>query len=147
MRKPLLLLGLASAALVSNAQSALDAYTFSQPDLKGTARFMGMAGAFGALGADLSTLSQNPAGIGVYRSSDIGFTLDLDCQSSSATSMGLRTSDSQTRFLLNNIGAVFTLRLASSSVPNINIGFTYNKHASFNLVYSGSTLPPWNFMF
>lgn len=137
MRKPLLLLGLASAALVSNAQSALDAYTFSQPDLKGTARFMGMAGAFGALGADLSTLSQNPAGIGVYRSSDIGFTLDLDCQSSSATSMGLKTSDSQTRFLLNNIGAVFTLRLASSAVPNINIGFTYNKNASFNRVYSG----------
>ena len=52
-------------ALGSYAQSAIDAYRFSQPDLRGTARFMGMGGAFGALGGDLSTLSQNPAGIGV----------------------------------------------------------------------------------
>ena len=55
-----------------SAQSATDAYQVSQYDLKGTARFMSMAGAFGALGGDLSTLSQNPAGIGVYRSNELG---------------------------------------------------------------------------
>ncbi|MDE5773632.1 MAG: hypothetical protein K2H86_04155, partial [Muribaculaceae bacterium] len=64
------------------AQSAVDAYRIAQPDMKGTARFMSMGGAFGALGGDLSTLSQNPAGIGVYRNSEVGFTLDLDCQNS-----------------------------------------------------------------
>ena len=50
---------------VSFAQSAIDAYNLSQSDLRGTSRFMSMAGAFGALGGDLSTLTQNPAGIGV----------------------------------------------------------------------------------
>ena len=65
-----------------SAQSATDAYQVSQYDLKGTARFMSMAGAFGALGGDLSTLSQNPAGIGVYRSNELGFTLNLDAQQS-----------------------------------------------------------------
>ena len=49
-------------------QGAIDAYRISQPDMKGTARFMGMGGAFSALGGDLSTLSQNPAGIGIYLS-------------------------------------------------------------------------------
>lgn len=119
------------------AQSALDAYNISQPDMKGTARFMGMAGAFGALGGDLSTLSQNPAGIGIYRSSEFGLTLNLDCQSSSSKAQGFQTDMSQTKFLLNNMGAVLTMRLPSYMFPNLNIGFTYNKGASFNRVYSG----------
>ena len=108
------------------AQSPIDAYTMSQNDLIGTARFMSMGGAFGALGADLSTLSQNPAGIGVYRSSDVGFTLNLDCQSASADYRGSRASQNQTKFLLNNIGAVGTWRLNLKAMPNINFGFTYN---------------------
>lgn len=120
------------------AQGAIDAYSLSQPDLKGTARFMGMAGAFGALGGDLSTLSQNPAGIGVYRSSDIGFTLDLDLQNSSSKAQGLTYNMDQTKFLLNNIGAVLTLKLPSTSCPNLNFGFTYNKAVSFNRVYGGN---------
>ncbi|MDE6753796.1 MAG: outer membrane protein transport protein [Muribaculaceae bacterium] len=99
---------------------------------------MGMAGAFGALGGDLSTLSQNPAGIGVYRSNDIGVTVDLDFQKSLAKAAPGETSLTQTKFLLNNIGGVFTLRLPSATIPNINFGFTYNKGASFNRQYGGN---------
>ena len=119
------------------AQGAFDAYQISQPDLKGTARFMSMGGAFGALGGDLSTLSQNPAGIGVYRRSEIGFTLDLDCQSATAESQGYKNTMNQTKFLLNNIGGVATMRLNSSACPNINFGFSFNKAASFNRRYAG----------
>lgn len=123
---------------MAHSQGAIDAYSLSQPDLKGTARFMGMAGAFGALGGDLSTLSQNPAGIGVYRSNDIGFTLDLDIQNSGSQADGLKYTMDQTKFLLNNIGAVLTLRLPSTTCPNLNFGFTYNKASSFNRVYGGN---------
>lgn len=122
----------------ANAQSALDAYSFSQPDLKGTARYMGMAGAFGALGGDLSAITQNPAGIGVYRSSDIGFTLDLDVQNSVSQADEMKYGMSQTKFLLNNIGVVLTMKLPSTTVPNLNFGFTYNKSASFNRVFGGN---------
>lgn len=125
------------AAFSAFGQSAVDAYRLSQPDLKGTARFMSMGGAFGALGGDLSTLSQNPAGIGVYRSNEIGFTVDLDFQKATAESQGSKTTTDQTKFLLNNIGGVATLRLASNTVPNLNIGFTYNKGVSFNRRYRG----------
>lgn len=132
---------LASAAVLAGtaayAQSAIDAYRLSQSDLKGTARYMSMAGAFGALGGDLSTLSHNPAGIGVYRNSEVGFTLDLDLQNAESKSGNYSNSYDQTKFLLNNIGFVWTLRLPSSSCPNINIGFTYNKDASFNRRYKG----------
>lgn len=120
------------------AQSAIDAFRFTQPDMKGTARFMSMGGAFGALGGDLSTLSQNPAGIGVYRSSEVGLTFDLDFQRATSDSYGMTQSVNKTKFLLNNIGGVATLRLPSSAMPNLNFGFTYNKAASFNRQYAGS---------
>lgn len=124
--------------MAAMAQSPFDAYKMSQPDLKGTARFMSMGGAFGALGGDLSTLSQNPAGIGVYRRSDFGFTLDLDCQSIKAATQGESTTTDRTKLLLNNIGAVAAIRLDSEIVPNFNIGFTYNKASSFNRKYAGN---------
>lgn len=125
-------------AVSAFAQGAVDAFRFSQPDMKGTARFMSMGGAFGALGGDLSTFSQNPAGIGVYRNSEIGITFDLDCQSSeSKTNLG-SFKDDRTKFLVNNVGGVWTLKLNSSVVPNINLGFTYNKAASFSRRFKGS---------
>ena len=139
MNKSILILSLSlSTAGVAFGQGAVDAFQLSQPDMKGTARFMGMAGAFGALGGDLSTLSQNPAGIGVYRSNELGFSLNLDCQSSTSEAQGFKHDMSQTKFLLNDIGAVLTMRLPSETLPNLNFGFTYNKGASFNRIYGGN---------
>ena len=72
---------LVSASLLSSgvvfAQGELDAYRYSQTELNGTARYLGMGGAFGALGGDISSMSSNPAGLGIYRSSEIVTTLSL----------------------------------------------------------------------
>lgn len=138
MKKSILFVSAAFLGMNAYAQSAIDAYSISQPDLKGTARFMGMGGAFGALGGDLSSISVNPAGIGVYRNNDIGFTLDLDAQSSTSTADAASYKMTQTKFLLNNIGAVLTLRLPNTNFPNLNFGFTYNKGASYNRVFGGN---------
>lgn len=105
----------------------------SQTELRGTSRFQSMAGAFGALGGDLSTLTQNPAGIGVYRNSDLGITLSLDFNSTKA---GVNTLN-ETKFNVNNVGYVGAIRLDSESVPNLNFGFTYNRLQSFNRHYIG----------
>ena len=150
MKKSIGILAVLSvSAGLAYGQSATGAYGIAQPDLKGTARYMGMAGAFGALGGDLSAISQNPAGIGVYRSSDLGFTLDLDLQNSTTqgmlagpnnrwTAQGPKYNMDQTKFLLNNIGGVLTLKLNNKLFPNINFGFTYNKGVSFNRIYGGN---------
>ena len=62
---------MASAFLLSGgavfAQGEMDAYKFSQYVLSGTARYLGMGGAFGALGGDISAMGGNPAGLGIYR--------------------------------------------------------------------------------
>lgn len=77
--------------LAGFAQSAPDAYQLNQTDLRGTARFVSMAGAFTALGGDLTTLGQNPAGLGVYRTSEVGATLDVNMQNVKST-LGFRVS-------------------------------------------------------
>lgn len=58
---------------VAWAQNELDALRHSQTTLTGTARALGMGGAYSAVGADLTSATLNPAGLGVYRSS--AFTL------------------------------------------------------------------------
>ena len=123
---------------MADAQSAIDGFRFSQPDMKGTARYMGMGGAFGALGGDLSAISTNPAGIGVYRRNEVGITMDIDIQSSTSEAQGFRNTQNQTKVLLNNAGGVATWNLASTVMPNLNVGFTYNRAASFNAHYSGN---------
>ena len=56
------------------AQNELDALRFSRTEWSGTARFIGAGGAFGAVGADFSALSTNPASIGLFKKTEISFT-------------------------------------------------------------------------
>lgn len=137
----LLTVSMAPCALM--AQSATDAYNISQSELRGTARFMSMAGAFGALGGDLSSLSQNPGGIGIYRSHEIGITFDIDRMSSKSTGNGYSNTDNSLKFYVNNVGAVASINLNNSTMPFLNLGFTYNRAANFRRTYSGdiSNLP------
>lgn len=138
MKNAYLAAAMLSLPLMMDAQSAIDGFRFSQPDMKGTARYMGMAGAFGALGGDLSSIATNPAGIGVYRRSEIGITMDLDLQSAQSTTNAAEDKVNQTKFLLNNVGGIASWSLNNDIMPVINLGFTYNKAASFNRHYSGS---------
>lgn len=54
------------AMVTASAQNAYDAEKLLGNDLNGTARFVGMGGAMGALGGDISVMSSNPAGIGIF---------------------------------------------------------------------------------
>lgn len=48
----------------------------SERQIMGTARYVGMSGAMMAIGGDPSAVNDNPAGLGVYRRSEIMFSLD-----------------------------------------------------------------------
>ena len=56
------------------AQSENDIVRYSVTPNNGSARVSAMGGAFGALGGDLSNTNNNPAGIGVFRRSEVNFT-------------------------------------------------------------------------
>ncbi len=143
MRKTLLALAAAAAPAAALAQSAVDAMQVSQPDFKGTARFMAMGGAFTALGGDLSTLSQNPGGIGIYRSSDFGATLDIDFQNTKTQPIagpGYVSKNSQTKAFCNNIGYIGATNL-DGALKTFNWGVSYGRLTSFDRAYRGYMNP------
>ena len=126
------LLAGASSALM--AQTALDAYQISQGDLKGTARFMSMSGAFTALGGDPSVLTQNPAGIGVYRNSEVNASMDINIQSVKATGI----STDQTKVTSPNISYIGALNTGSEVMNYFNWGISYGRLVSFDAKYKGT---------
>ena len=65
MKRIFIFITLSALVLNLNAQNEVDALRYSRLSVVGTARYSGLGGAFGALGADFSTLSVNPAGIGL----------------------------------------------------------------------------------
>ena len=113
----------------------IDAYTLSNTELGGTARSMSMGGAFGALGGDVSVIANNPAGLGIYRSSEISGSLDLSIAKSSTNWSGLNTNQSKTRFAPNNFSFELYFPTSSGSVRNWNLGFSYNRVKNFNRRY------------
>ncbi len=137
MRKYLIAMMLVSS-LSSMGQSAFDLYQYSQRDMRGTARYMSMAGAFGALGGDLSAINLNPGGIGIYRSSDVGLTLDFNIGSTTTESPTSSVATDRFKFYCNSAGYVGAMRLDSEIIPNINWGLTYNRAASYNRHYRGT---------
>jgi len=138
MKKTFIVTALAALPTIALAQSAVEAYNLSSSDLRGTARFMSMAGAFGALGGDLSTLTQNPAGIGVYRSNEVGVTLDINMTSSKTNSGTGSMSMDKTHVYCNNFGYVGTTILGGETMPTFSWGATYNRAASFDRTFRGT---------
>lgn len=119
------------------SQNVDDALRYSQIFYQGTARFNSMGGAFTALGGDMSTLSQNPAGIGLFRSSEISFSPQLFYNKTSADFNRL-SSDYVYNFNMGQIGLVSHLisNNNSTGLISLNIGYSFNKTNNLNSTIS-----------
>ncbi|MFC2098413.1 OmpP1/FadL family transporter [Bacteroidota bacterium] len=115
------------------AQSEADALRYSQNFYGGTARALSMGGAFGALGGDFTSASLNPAGIGVYRSTELTFTPNLLYDNTSSNYLGKTTEDNKYQFMVNNLGFVHTnLTGKEEGWIGVTFGLGYNQLNSFN---------------
>jgi hypothetical protein len=116
------------------AQNVDDALRYSQVFYGGTARFMSMGGAFTALGGDMSSLSQNPAGIGVFRSSELTITPQLFHINTSAGFNNGITSDYLYNFNLNQAGIVSNIisNNSETGLITLNVGYSFNKTNNLN---------------
>ncbi|MEZ4931785.1 MAG: hypothetical protein R2788_06680 [Saprospiraceae bacterium] len=124
-----------------SSQVLTDAVRYSLLDVGGTARSVGIGGAIGALGADFSVLSTNPAGAAAFRRSEFTFTPTLELSSVDATLNGNDTTDTKTNFNFNNIGVVFSGSPLSSKWRTAVFGIGVNRMANFhqNIYYEGTT--------
>jgi hypothetical protein len=134
---------LSLSALPASAQDLTEALHLSDVKVQGTARSMGFGNALGSVGADFSSLAVNPAGIGVYRTSEVMFTPSLWVNSASSQYLGTTTGDGNTRFNINNFGIVLTnapkgKRYEHRDWKAVSFGFGFNRVADFNRNYSYS---------
>jgi hypothetical protein len=117
-----------------NSQNVDDALRYSQLFYNGTARFNSMGGAFTALGGDLSSLSLNPAGIGVYRSLEITITPQLIYNNVKSLFNNSHASDFRYDYNLSQIGIVANVITNNNSTGliNLNVGYSFMKTNNFN---------------
>ena len=138
MKKRLFSIGmLAMAAVAAVAQTQYDAARFSGSELNGTARFVGMGGAMSALGADISVIGTNPAGIGLFRSHDLSLSFGFNKNVTNSNLGGTEVKDERTRASFDQLGFVYSTKIGNKTdLRYFNIGFNYHKMANFNRQFS-----------
>lgn len=124
------MIAIAALGLVSLSVAAQETYQSSAlagDDLNGTARYVGMGGAMEALGADLSTMGTNPAGIGLFRKSQAAVSFGFQSIEGNELSF---TDASRTKASFDQAGAVATMKTGVDSY--LNFGFNYHKSHNMN---------------
>lgn len=123
---------------------ATDLAQLSQTHVFGTARVMGMGGAFTSLGADLSSMSLNPAGLGMYRRNEISLTPLVPMAKASTAGTASWKGNSKSQFAFANVGVALNVFESSrSSLTSLTLGIGMNRIADFNSRYSYKTDTPY----
>ena len=132
MKRLLMIFASASLALAAGAQETYDNATIATGDLNGTARYVGMGGAMEALGADISTIGTNPAGIGLFRHS----TANISFGGVSQQDVKDFAGHDKTKLSFDQAGFVYAHRTGRNSF--LNVAFNYHKSRNFNQILSAA---------
>ncbi len=116
------------AMMPAAAQETYENTNLAETDLNGTARYVGMGGAMEALGADISTIATNPAGIGLFRSSSASMSFGLVSQQDAQNFGG----GSATNMSFDQVGFVYSTRSGRNGF--INLAFNYHKSRNFDYI-------------
>lgn len=120
-------------ALPAMAQETYENARLLGNDLNGTARYVGMGGAMEALGADLSTIRTNPAGIGLYRKSGVNLSFGFISQGDANARLG----HSATKMSFDQVGFYRSMRTGERSF--VNFAFNFSKGTNFNYFLSAAS--------
>ncbi len=130
-------------SLSASAQDELDALRYGFQTYHGTARGMSIGSALGSIGGDFSTLSVNPAGLGVYRMSEFSITPSFQVGSNQTTYLGNTSSKSASKFNLGSFGLVLTRAKKGNAYKRsgwkaASFGFGMNRMATYKNEYTYS---------
>lgn len=115
------------------AQDITDAFRYSHTDLKGTARFQAMSGAFGALGGDISAISINPASSAVFINSAATLTFsDISKENTTTYFSGINNAE-HSDFNLNQAGIALIFNSnGDSEFTKFSFGVNYAEENNFD---------------
>lgn len=128
------------AAVPGFAQLAGDVLRYSYLQPGGTARYLGAGGAFGALGAEYSSLSNNPAGLAMFRSNELVVTPSVKFAKTEAGLAGSPTlEETKSNFGFDNVGFIFNTTPRSAKWKTFNVGIGLNRLNNFHqsIYYQG----------
>jgi len=119
-----------------SAQNVVDANRFGSQNITGTARYRAMGGAFGALGGDPSCMTDNPAGMGIYRgTSSISFTPNLSFAHTNTNGSEV-SKQKKVDCSVSNLAYVLSIRTPhANSLVNFNIGVGFNHSEGLSRKY------------
>jgi hypothetical protein len=125
----------------ANAQDEMDALRYSFITPMGTARSMGFGSALGSVGGDFTSLSVNPAGLGIYRRSEFMFTPSVKFNKVESQYLNGVEEENYEKFNFNNIGVVFTRsekgrRYDREQWKAVSFAIGFNRLADFNRRYT-----------
>lgn len=127
--KRVLLILFAIVPFCLGAQNINDIYNISATYYQGTAKSMAMGNAMGAVGQDFTSLSINPAGLGLYRKATFTFTPATYTTYTTTDLNEGRGTDSKTKLSLNSFGYV---GVNKSGNDIITWAFGMNRTNNFN---------------
>ncbi len=130
MKRKIFLAAATLLAFTSQAQETYQSAQLADNDLNGTARYIGMGGAMEALGADISTIASNPAGIGMFRKSSVNTSFGLVSQEDTKRFDGAKG----TNMSFDQAGFVYSMR--SNRNTFVNFAFNYHKSKNFDQILS-----------
>lgn len=134
MRKAIIVSGFIFCSHFLFAQEPLDAIRYSWIAPQGTARVQSIGGAISALGGDITALYTNPAGIGLYKTSELVLSPGFTFNNSRTTYRGSAATDSKSGFNYGPTGVVWGIPSykANSKWKNVSVGLAISKAANFN---------------
>ena len=124
MKKTVISAIMAFVASSTMAQVASDAILFNRNDYEGTARLQAMGGAFGALGADLSSQTINPAGLASYRATEFAFSVGVNSTNTNTDNFGFRHEDNKLSASLDQMGVSYAWGSENSFSHAFSINYT-----------------------
>ena len=122
------------------AQGVDDACLFSQTYYQGTAKALGMGNAMGAVGGDMTSVCINPAGMGIYRSTEFTTTLSLMDNYISSSYYGTTNGANRMRLSIPNLGYVGTKQRSNYKplrYTQFGIGLTRTNDFNMNTFSKG----------
>ena len=132
MKKYIIAAVLIMTAIGLKAQETYENAFISRPELNGTARYVGMGGAMEALGADISVIGSNPAGIGLFRHSQVAVSFGFVSQSGATSFYDAKKTNAS----FDQAGMVWTTQTGDNSY--INFAFNYTKERNFDYILSAA---------
>lgn len=141
MKRLIILISILAIQNSIQAQDEFDALRYGYGIYNGTARSNAIGNAMGSLGGDFSSLSINPAGLGVYRRGELVLTPSFNVSKNESKYLGEITTNNASKLNFSNFGLVLTNAKKGNAYKRsgwkaVSFAFGMNRSGNFKNEYS-----------